>query len=643
MEQLPQPKFKLEIPGSDTVVDYRVYGEFKNVGTFDYEYIIKDKAGLAKAVGQGIFPHEYDYSQDSYYQNMKSKGLLEGNPWDHIYTDNPQADFFIWASTDNIERGVRQFFIGEIFQYAGLISQAVKAFYAALVHYPRSICWSNDNRSFFWFVGQAAIVKISHLCRQYPELGVRLEGADFNIGGHREFPLRNLDLGKEKIEIIPGFFTPWGRNERVKEEKDLNSMEITKTVGTGKVQLVQFSNRHWQLRVDGKPFFIKGMTYAPTRVGETPFPETLAKFPNAIPKANWMWQDTNNNGKIDAPYESWVDKNRNRVQDEDEPVVGDFKLLKDMGCNCLRFYHEPEHNKYNYAYLNKPLLRDMYVRYGIRVALGDFLGAYCLGSGADPANGTDYTDPAQCARMKKIVEDMVLDNRDEPYILLWVLGNENNMPAVNSINAVRTNAYANPAAYLNFVNEVAKMIHQLDPNHPVVTCNNDVVHLNHLRDLAPDIDIFGVNAYKGSAGFGELWQQVYRIYDKPILVTEYGCDCYHPGQGVNEGEQAIYHEASWKDILYNRAGRGGYGNSIGGIVFEWLDEWWKSNRETSPFEHDTTHNDLFILPDGTVSEEWFGLCGQGDGKQSPFLRELRRAYYLYKTMWTEWPLWEPKK
>lgn len=534
MEQFPQPKFKLEVPGSDTVVDYRIYGEFKDLGTFDYKYIIKDRVGLARAVGQGIYPHEYDYSQDSYYQGLKSKGLLEGSAWDHLYTENAQADFFVWATTDNVEPGVKQFFIAETLRYAGLIPHAVKAFYAALIHFPRSICWSQDNKSFFWFIGQAAIVKISHLCRQYPELGVRLEGADFNIGGHREFPLRNIDLGKEKIEIIPGFFTPWGMNERIKEEKDLDSMEIKKTVGTGKVQLLQFANRHWQMRVEGRPFFIKGITYAPTKIGETPFPETLKKFPQAMPKANWMWQDSNDNGKIDAPYESWVDKNRNHLQDEDEPVVGDFKLLKEMGCNCIRFYNEPEHNKYNYAYINKNLLRDMYVNYGIRVALGDFLGAYCLGSGAHPDKGTDYTDPEQCARMKKIVEDMVLDNRDEPYMLLWILGNENNMPDINSINAVKTNAYENPTAFLKFVNEVAQMIHQLDPNHPVAICNNDVIHLNYLRELAPDIDIFGVNAYKGSDGFGELWQQVYRIYDKPVLLTEYGCDCYHPGHGVNE-------------------------------------------------------------------------------------------------------------
>ncbi len=643
MEQLPVPKFKLESPGSDTVIDYRQFGEFRNLGSVDYEFVIKDEAGLARAAGEGVYPNKYDFSQDAYYQSIKSKGLLGTSVWSRLYTDNSQADFFAWATADNIEPGVRQFFIAENLRYAGLIMQSIKAFYAALVHFPRSICWSNDNRSFFWFIGQAAIVKINHLCRQYPELGVRLEGADFNIGGHREYPLRNIDIGREKIEIIPGFFVPWGRNERMKEEMDFNTLEVKKTIGKGKVQLVQFSNRHWQMRVDGKPFFVKGMTYSPTAVGETPFPETLTKFPDAKPLSNWMWQDSNQNGIIDAPYETWVDKNRNRVQDQDEPVVGDFKLLKDMGCNCIRVYHQPEDNKYNYGYINKPLLRDMYLNYGIRVALGDFLGAYCIGSGATTEKGTDYSNPAQRALMREIVHDLVQDNKNEPYILMWVIGNENDMPDINSINRVYTNAYENPIPYVTFINEIAMMIHELDPNHPVAVSNNDVIHLNYFRELAPAVDIFGVNAYKGPDGFGELWQQVYRIYDKPVLITEFGSDCYHPGQGVSEGEQKVYHEACWKDIMYNRASRGGYGNAIGGIVFEWLDEWWKASKNKSPFKHDTEHNAIFVMTDGTVSEEWFGICGQGDGKHSPFLRELRSSYNLYKMMWNDWPIFETKK
>jgi len=39
---------------------------------------------------------------------------------------------------------------------------------------------------------------------------------------------------------------------------------------------------------------------------------------------NWMTEDTNNNGRADGPYDTWVDANRNDQQDSDEPVVGIF-------------------------------------------------------------------------------------------------------------------------------------------------------------------------------------------------------------------------------------------------------------------------------------------------------------------------------
>ena len=88
-----------------------------------------------------------------------------------------------------------------------------------------------------------------------------------------------------------------------------------------------------------------------------------------------MYEDTNKNGLADGPYDSWVDKNKNDVQDPDEPVVGDFQLMKEMGVNTIREYHQPFQP-------NKEILRDMYEKHGIRVVLGDFLGKYALGSGA---------------------------------------------------------------------------------------------------------------------------------------------------------------------------------------------------------------------------------------------------------------------
>ena len=90
---------------------------------------------------------------------------------------------------------------------------------------------------------------------------------------------------------------------------------------------------------------------------------------------NWMKDDFNHNGKIDGPYDAFVDKNKNNIQDKDEPAVGDFKLMKDMGVNTIRLYHQP-------FKVNKDLMREMYDNYGIRVIMGDFFGKYAIGSGA---------------------------------------------------------------------------------------------------------------------------------------------------------------------------------------------------------------------------------------------------------------------
>jgi len=85
--------------------------------------------------------------------------------------------------------------------------------------------------------------------------------------------------------------------------------------------------------------------------------------------------------------------------------------------------------------------------------------------------------------------------------------------------------------------------------------------------------------------------------------------------------------------MYNAAGtRQGVGNALGGVVFEWLDEWWKNYE---PTVHDKTAGAQGPFPDGYMYEEWFGIIGQGDGKHSPFIRQLREGYYVYKKLWKQ--------
>jgi len=379
------------------------------------------------------------------------------------------------------------------------------------------------------------------------------------------------------------------------------------------VRLVQFKNNHWQLQVDGKPYIIKGITYAPTKVGQSPDKGTLA---------NWMYEDTNKNGKVDGPYDSFVDANKNNKQDPSEPVVGDFQLMKEMGVNTIRVYHQPK----GVFKLNKKVLRDLYDRYGIRVVIGDFLGKYAIGSGASWYEGTDYSNPEHQKNMLNSVKEIVMEFKDEPYVLMWLLGNENNY-------GIACNADKKPEAYYKFVNEVAKWIKSVDPDHPVGIVNGDTLYLDLFGKYCKDVDAFGANAYRGDYGFGSLWEQVLDASGKAAFITEYGCPARIEDKPLEDGEkaQAAYLEGNWEDIMYNAVGcTEGAGNAIGGFVFEWIDEWWKAYE---PATHDTTGLFTGPFPDGFMHEEWLGVVGQGDGKESPFLRQLRQGYYYYQKAW----------
>jgi hypothetical protein len=377
----------------------------------------------------------------------------------------------------------------------------------------------------------------------------------------------------------------------------------------------------WELRVDGKPYIVRGVAYMADKVGEDP---------NIGNYRDWMDVDDDHDGRIDAPYQSWVDKNRNNRRDPDEPVVGDFQLLADMGVNTIRVYHHPSANPqvqrlypdggegaliYNHA-PNKALLRDLFNRYGIRVAMGDELGAYAVGSGATWAVGTDYTNPEQLENMRTSVKDMVAEFKDEPFLLVWVLGNENNY------RFTHTNANVHTREYAMFVNEIARLIHRLDPNHPVALSNGETQQMRTYAKYAPDIDIFGINAYR-RPGFGYMWRDVAADYKKPVLLTEFGVSIPKIVDGkFDENYQAAELRQNWCDIENHAAGKEAPGNSLGGFVYAWLDNWWQ----------DGNPHALFMQP-GRWNHEAVGISSQGNGRHSPLERQLRQAYAMFQGLW----------
>ncbi len=613
VSQIPT-KIVLYDPGKEGIINYEKYGEFKNAGTKDYQYIIKDQEGLTAAAGEGIYPNTTSVRWDPEFKKALKTNRLEGSHWDFLQSPDLEAALLKWA-TSTEPQGVKLFYTGLILEKAGLIKQAVKCYYAIVVHFPGSYGWTYWHTP--WYVGQAAIAKINFLLRENPGIGYKLKDADIKILNAYDNDLSNdivvTNPGKfvktnllAKFPALAGSRKMW---EKFAPFKDVKS--IKRRVGEGKVRLVQYETGDWQLIVDGKPYVIKGITYSPTKVGQSPDDGTIT---------NWMQDDFNHNGKIDGPYDAFVDKNKNNLQDKNEPNVGDFRLLKEMGVNTIRWYHQP-------FKANKELLRGLYKKYGIRVIMGDFLGKYALGSGAKWYPGTDYNNEEHKKNMMESVINMVMEHKDEPYILFWLLGNEN-------VYGFACNANKEPDAFFKFANEVAKQIKAIDPQHPVAICNGDTVFLDKFGKDCPDIDIFGANAYRGNYGFVHLWKDVKAEADKPVFITEFGCPAYARGRPSDEAEemQAEYHRAAWQDIEENMALQGGTGSAIGGVVFEWLDEWWKAYE---PSIHDT--KDLFTgpFPDGYMHEEWLGVASQGDGKLSPFLRQLRKSYYTYKKMWRQ--------
>ena len=124
-------------------------------------------------------------------------------------------------------------------------------------------------------------------------------------------------------------------------------------------------------------------------------------------------------------------------------------------------------------------------------------------------HGFNYADPQAVAAQLRHLRAEVLKYKDDPAVLLWGIGNELNLE------------YTNPQVW-DAVNDIAKMIHEVDPNHPTSTVLAGAAprEVAFVKARCPAVDVLSINTY---AGLATLPQQVRNAgWTGPYLVAEWG-------------------------------------------------------------------------------------------------------------------------
>ena len=276
--------------------------------------------------------------------------------------------------------------------------------------------------------------------------------------------------------------------------------------------------------------------------------------------------------------------------------------------------------------------------------LYDSFGRYGLTVDGVWVPNTDYSDPRTRAVLLEEAKRLVNVYNNTPGLLLYLLGNENNyglfwqgaetedIPIENRISTIQ-------AVHLYKVfNDAAVEMKKLGASCPIAICNGDLLFLDIISKECKDIDILGINCYRGES-FGDLFSRVKNEYGKPVLFTEFGSDAYNAvTQKEAQKEQADILLKNWAEIYLNAAGVGNSGNSLGGFTFQFSDGWWKFMQNSNLDVHDTNASwanggYLFDYLKGAnnMNEEWFGICAKGK-PDSRGIYEVypRAAYYVLK-------------
>ncbi|CAE7648347.1 lacZ [Symbiodinium necroappetens] len=194
-------------------------------------------------------------------------------------------------------------------------------------------------------------------------------------------------------------------------------------------------------------------------------------------------------------------------------VEEDAQIMQSMGINAVRTY-EPITEKW---------ILDTLWRRGIWVVNS----VYNWGG----ASARDAANPVKAVK-------------DHPAILMWSIGNEWNYNGL----------YVGSSFFdcIAKIRDVVKVVREFDTSHPISSIYGDTGKLDQAAQALPEIDVWGINSYRGIS-FGGLFDEFARITDKPMYLGEYGADAYNAKINSEDRESQAKATkeltASWRRIV----------------------------------------------------------------------------------------------
>lgn len=224
---------------------------------------------------------------------------------------------------------------------------------------------------------------------------------------------------------------------------------------------------------------------------------------------------------------------------------GNMESLKKHGGNAFRTWRVNNGNN-----TGKEIL-DEAQRLGLMVCMGLDIGR--------ERHGFDYEDPKAVQKQFDRVKSEVMELKDHPALLMWGIGNELNLSYQN--NKVWT-----------AVNEISKMIHQEDGNHPTTTmlAGAETEMLNKVMDLASDLDLISFQFYGKLTDLPQHLEEA--NYQGAYIVSEWGTTGHwevestswnRPIEETSHQKAALIQERYQKVILNNE------NQCLGSFVFLW--------------------------------------------------------------------------